>query len=35
MVNVKMFLEKWYSDDIELEDVIYIVILMFKEGFDG
>ena len=35
MVNAKTFLEKRYSDDIELEDAIYTAILTLKEGFEG
>jgi 20S proteasome subunit alpha 2 len=35
MVNAKTFLEKRYSDDIELEDAIHTAILTLKEGFDG
>lgn len=31
----KTFLEKRYSDDIELEDAINIAILTLKEGFEG
>lgn len=35
MVNAKTFLEKRYSDDIELEDAIHTAILTLKEGFEG
>ena len=35
MVNAKTFLEKRYSDDMELEDAIHTAILTLKEGFDG
>ncbi|KAJ8908291.1 hypothetical protein NDN08_008382 [Rhodosorus marinus] len=35
MVNAKTFLEKRYSDDIELEDAIHTSILTLKEGFEG
>lgn len=33
-VNAKSFLEKRYSDDIELEDAIHTAILTLKEGFE-
>ena len=35
MVNAKTFLEKRYSEDMELEDAIHTAILTLKEGFDG
>ena len=35
MVNAKTFLEKRYTDDIELEDAIHTAILTLKEGFEG
>merc|ERR1719424_2143853 len=35
MVNAKTFLEKRYSEDIELEDAIHTAILTLKEGFEG
>uniref|UniRef100_A0A7S1T6A5 Proteasome subunit alpha type n=1 Tax=Compsopogon caeruleus TaxID=31354 RepID=A0A7S1T6A5_9RHOD len=35
MVNAKTFLEKRYSDDIELDDAIHTAILTLKEGFEG
>ena len=35
MVNAKTFLEKRYSEDMELEDAIHTSILTLKEGFDG
>lgn len=35
MVNAKTFLEKRYSDEIELEDAIHTAILTLKEGFEG
>jgi len=35
MVNAKTFLEKRYSDDLELEDAIHTAILTLKEGFEG
>eukprot|EP00747_Dinoflagellata_sp_TGD_P162753 gnl/TRDRNA2_/TRDRNA2_180706_c0_seq1.p1 gnl/TRDRNA2_/TRDRNA2_180706_c0~~gnl/TRDRNA2_/TRDRNA2_180706_c0_seq1.p1 ORF type:complete len:236 (-),score=54.73 gnl/TRDRNA2_/TRDRNA2_180706_c0_seq1:23-730(-) len=34
-VNAKSFLEKRYSEDIELEDAIHTAILTLKEGFEG
>merc|ERR1712036_144149 len=34
-VNTKAFLEKRYSEDIELEDAIHTAILTLKEGFEG
>eukprot|EP01097_Dermamoeba_algensis_P009667 TRINITY_DN689_c0_g3_i1.p1 TRINITY_DN689_c0_g3~~TRINITY_DN689_c0_g3_i1.p1 ORF type:complete len:235 (-),score=42.68 TRINITY_DN689_c0_g3_i1:149-853(-) len=35
MVNAKTFLEKRYSEDIELEDAIHTAILTMKESFEG
>mmetsp|Transcript_1918 Transcript_1918/g.6875 ORF Transcript_1918/g.6875 Transcript_1918/m.6875 type:complete len:237 (+) Transcript_1918:97-807(+) len=35
MTNAKTFLEKRYSDDMELEDAIHTAILTLKEGFEG
>jgi len=35
MVNAKTFLEKRYSEDMELEDAIHTAILTLKENFDG
>ncbi|KAA8498323.1 Proteasome subunit alpha type-2-A [Porphyridium purpureum] len=35
MVNAKTFLEKRYTDDMELEDAIHTAILTLKEGFEG
>ncbi len=35
MVNAKTFLEKRYSDEMELEDAIHTAILTLKEGFEG
>lgn len=35
MQNAKAFLEKRYSDDMELEDAIHTAILTLKEGFEG
>jgi 20S proteasome subunit alpha 2 len=34
-VNSKTFLEKRYSDDIEIEDAIHTAILTLKESFEG
>ena len=34
-VNAKTFLEKRYSDDLELEDAIHTALLTLKEGFEG
>lgn len=34
-VNGKTFLEKRYSDDLELEDAVHTAILTLKEGFEG
>ncbi len=34
-VNAKTFLEKRYSEDIELEDAIHTALLTLKEGFEG
>mmetsp|Transcript_53089 Transcript_53089/g.95200 ORF Transcript_53089/g.95200 Transcript_53089/m.95200 type:complete len:236 (-) Transcript_53089:151-858(-) len=33
-VNAKSFLEKRYSEDVELEDAIHTAILTLKEGFE-
>jgi len=33
--NAKTFLEKRYSDEMELEDAIHTAILTLKEGFEG
>lgn len=33
--NAKTFLEKRYSEDLELEDAIHTAILTLKEGFEG
>lgn len=35
MVNAKTFLEKRYSDDMELEDANHTALLTLKEGFEG
>ena len=35
MVNAKAFLEKRYSEDMELEDAIHTALLTLKEGFEG
>lgn len=35
MVNANAFLEKRYSEDLELEDAIHTAILTLKEGFEG
>ena len=35
MINCKSFLEKRYSDDLDLEDALHIAILALKEGFEG
>ena len=35
MTNAKTFLEKRYSDDMELEDAVHTAILTLKEGFEG
>jgi len=34
-VNAKAFLEKRYTDEVELEDAIHTAILTLKEGFEG
>jgi len=34
-VNGKTFLEKRYSEDLELEDAVHTAILTLKEGFEG
>ncbi|XP_041371743.1 proteasome subunit alpha type-2-like [Gigantopelta aegis] len=34
-INGKTFLEKRYSDNLELEDAIHIAILTLKESFEG
>ncbi len=35
MVNANSFLEKRYSEELELEDAIHTAILTLKEGFEG
>lgn len=35
MANANTFLEKRYTEDIELEDAVHTAILTLKEGFDG
>ena len=35
MSNAKTFLEKRYSEDMELEDAIHTALLTLKEGFEG
>ena len=35
MVNAKTFLEKRYSDEMELEDAVHTALLTLKEGFEG
>lgn len=35
MINAKTFLEKRFSEDLELEDAIHTAILTLKEGFEG
>jgi 20S proteasome subunit alpha 2 len=35
MINAKTFLEKRYSDELELEDAVHTAILTLKEGFEG
>ena len=34
-INGKTFLEKRYSEDLELEDAVHTAILTLKEGFEG
>jgi 20S proteasome subunit alpha 2 len=34
-VNAKTFLEKRYSEEMELEDAIHVAILTLKEGIEG
>ena len=34
-VNAKTFLEKRYSEDLDLEDAIHVALLTLKEGFEG
>lgn len=34
-VNGKTFLEKRYTEDMELDDAVHIAILTLKEGFEG
>ncbi|KAL6343309.1 hypothetical protein AAG906_022384 [Vitis piasezkii] len=33
--NAKTFLEKRYTDDMELDDAVHTAILTLKEGFEG
>eukprot|EP01024_Parvocaulis_polyphysoides_P020312 TRINITY_DN19444_c0_g1_i1.p4 TRINITY_DN19444_c0_g1~~TRINITY_DN19444_c0_g1_i1.p4 ORF type:complete len:101 (-),score=19.59 TRINITY_DN19444_c0_g1_i1:81-383(-) len=35
MMSAKTFLEKRYSEDMELEDAIHTALLTLKEGFEG
>jgi 20S proteasome subunit alpha 2 len=35
MVNAKNFLDKRYSEEIELEDAIHRALMTLKEGFEG
>jgi len=35
MKNAKTFLEKRYSADMELDDVVHTALLTLKEGFEG
>ena len=34
-INGKTFLEKRYSEDLELDDAVHTAILTLKEGFEG
>nr|ADD38717.1 Proteasome subunit alpha type-2 [Lepeophtheirus salmonis] len=34
-INGKVFLEKRYHDDVELDDAVHAAILTLKEGFEG
>ncbi|KAK2076264.1 Protein phosphatase PP2A regulatory subunit B [Prototheca wickerhamii] len=34
-INARTFLEKRYSEDIELEDAIHTALLTIKDGFEG
>lgn len=34
-VNARTFLEKRYSEDMELEDAVHTALLTLKEGFEG
>ena len=35
MVSAKAFLEKRYSDDMEVEDAVHTALLTLKEGYEG
>jgi 20S proteasome subunit alpha 2 len=35
MVNAKTFLEKRYSEDVEVEDAVHTALLTLKESFEG
>ena len=35
MTNAKTFLEKRYSEDMEIEDAVHTALLTLKEGFEG
>jgi 20S proteasome subunit alpha 2 len=35
MDNAKLFLEKRYSEEMELDDAIHTALLTLKEGFEG
>ena len=34
-INAKTFLEKRYSEEMELEDAIHTALLTLREGFEG
>jgi len=34
-VNAKNFLERRYSDDVELDDAVHIALLTLRESFEG
>lgn len=35
MMNAKTFLEKRYSEDVEVEDAVHTALLTLKESFEG
>lgn len=34
-INAKNFLERRYSDDIELDDAVHIALLTLRESYEG
>ncbi len=34
-INAKNFLERRYTDDIELDDAVHVALLTLRESFEG